>query len=585
MKNFFKRKWKLSAVVCAIALVLALSSPIGVQINSPPTSTSSPTFELGQHQVTLTIGTEVYAAGVADYTCDGTDDNVQFQAALNALPAGGGKLFVLAGNYQWTPGATVSRAVDSVTIEGVGKATYFAGNNSTALFSAGSQSNWVFRDFSTDVGGITISSATNWLFNNIWIGTTYYGSSGLFASTSTATYIVGVNTATDDVPDSTGYWVKKGSTGEIVRSTTDANAEDDIQAAIDACNIGDVYGGEGTVYLSKGTFSISATIYLRSRISLRGSGGYFDANLQGRGTVLKLANNANCDVIREYGYPDAQFFLDMRDIAIDGNKANNISGDGIAIGSVAQGGPCAYLNFVNITIVNCVGIGFNFYTPNKTTLTNPNVLGCGSYGINCFGGEGYVLINACVQSCGFVTSVPAIHFLGRESTIMTTYLEGNYNGFYMRGKESIILGLVTSANNTDYAFKEETDGQENIILGIRTQPGENIITGGVSSIYGSYNQPLTLAGTNTTFLGGTGYVTKNSGTATILSGSTTIQVTHGLATTPTGVQITPTANTTNPISFWWIDTLTSGNFTINVNTNPGASGATFDWRAVIGEGN
>ena len=35
----------------------------------------------------------------ADYVCDGTDDHVQIQAALDALPAQGGSVLLLAGNY------------------------------------------------------------------------------------------------------------------------------------------------------------------------------------------------------------------------------------------------------------------------------------------------------------------------------------------------------------------------------------------------------------------------------------------------------------------------------------------------------
>jgi hypothetical protein len=82
-----------------------------------------------------------------------------------------------------------------------------------------------------------------------------------------------------------------------------------------------------------------------------------------------------------------------------------------------------------------------------------------------------------------------------------------------------------------------------------------------------------------------GYITENSGLATVLNTATSIVVNHGLATTPTRVLITPIENPTNPVSFWWVDTLTATQFTIHVNADPGASNLDFDWRAVIGEGN
>jgi len=41
----------------------------------------------------------------ADYHCDGTADDVQIQAAIDALPAGGGKVFLLEGTYALTVNA------------------------------------------------------------------------------------------------------------------------------------------------------------------------------------------------------------------------------------------------------------------------------------------------------------------------------------------------------------------------------------------------------------------------------------------------------------------------------------------------
>lgn len=43
----------------------------------------------------------------ADYVCDGTDDDVQIQAAITALPASGGKIVLLEGNYYPTSSNTL----------------------------------------------------------------------------------------------------------------------------------------------------------------------------------------------------------------------------------------------------------------------------------------------------------------------------------------------------------------------------------------------------------------------------------------------------------------------------------------------
>lgn len=76
--------------------------------------------------------------------------------------------------------------------------------------------------------------------------------------------------------------------------------------------------------------------------------------------------------------------------------------------------------------------------------------------------------------------------------------------------------------------------------------------------------------------------TENSGTATVPSGATTVVITHGLATTPTRVLLT--ARIWSNASKAWVTTLTATQFTINVDADPGAGTAIFDWRAQVGEG-
>lgn len=80
------------------------------------------------------------------------------------------------------------------------------------------------------------------------------------------------------------------------------------------------------------------------------------------------------------------------------------------------------------------------------------------------------------------------------------------------------------------------------------------------------------------------FVTENSGTATVVSGSTSIAVNHGLATTPTRVYISLTNNPTNDPQVCWVDTLGVAQFTIHTKVDPGATGAIFNWRAQVGEG-
>lgn len=70
------------------------------------------------------------------------------------------------------------------------------------------------------------------------------------------------------------------------------------------------------------------------------------------------------------------------------------------------------------------------------------------------------------------------------------------------------------------------------------------------------------------------------GTATIAAASSSIAVTHGLGRTPlaTEIMVNP-IETLGSASFWWVDTLTPTQFTINVNANPTGADVDFVWRA------
>ena len=75
--------------------------------------------------------------------------------------------------------------------------------------------------------------------------------------------------------------------------------------------------------------------------------------------------------------------------------------------------------------------------------------------------------------------------------------------------------------------------------------------------------------------------TTNSGTATVANATTSIVVTHGLVDTPTRVFLM--ARLWSNASKAWITNLTTTQFTINVDADPGAGTAIFDWKAQLGE--
>lgn len=76
-----------------------------------------------------------------------------------------------------------------------------------------------------------------------------------------------------------------------------------------------------------------------------------------------------------------------------------------------------------------------------------------------------------------------------------------------------------------------------------------------------------------------GWVTQNNGNSSIASGATTVTISHGLDVTPEAHDfvLQQSGATTNPSYITSITSITSTQFTVTCNTNPGASSLPFEW--------
>ena len=79
-----------------------------------------------------------------------------------------------------------------------------------------------------------------------------------------------------------------------------------------------------------------------------------------------------------------------------------------------------------------------------------------------------------------------------------------------------------------------------------------------------------------------GYVTENSGSATITSLNTSVVVNHGINRLPSlsNISITPQNSLGNSSKFW-ISNVTTTQFTINVDVSPSSIDAIFSWKVII----
>jgi parallel beta-helix repeat protein len=212
--------------------------------------------------------------------------------------------------------------------------------------------------------------------------------------------------------------------------------------------------------------------------------------------------------------------------------------------------------------------------------------------------------------------------------IKSTYSEGIYLEY---NKRSIVLGNVIedgNNGNTAYSALAINYGERNIVKGnqvesltthgislqntVRNIVKNNVIKAAAHGIIlgasSNYNlveanviefgwNPIVIVDSsyNTIFLndcnGGIqvigdstanvikhnrGYVTENSGIATILSGQTSVTVAHGLVATPSKVVVTPRGN----IGSVWVSARNATNITISCSSAP-TTNTMVDWYAEV----
>lgn len=83
----------------------------------------APTTSTGKRTVRFSIGTSTngWTANDCDYLCDGTDDQVEINAAIQALPSGGGEIVILDGTYNISATILINR--NNVSLIGNGRNT------------------------------------------------------------------------------------------------------------------------------------------------------------------------------------------------------------------------------------------------------------------------------------------------------------------------------------------------------------------------------------------------------------------------------------------------------------------------------
>jgi len=419
---------------------------------------------------------------------------------------------------------------------------------------------------------------------------TFYLSGGIYSGAPTYT-LWG-----EGVPETPTYYAKNAN-GYIV--STSSNASQVIQKAVDGCNNGD------NILFKKTSYHIDTQITIPKSISLFGEGISYTAFYQWTNniTMFKYTETTAGITIKDllfYGAQDDGILLDFRKTVkycfVENCKFYHQAGTCISM-IRADGGSISFENKIigNTINVNASGTLLHAYS-SELWLEH-----------NKFGSNGFGIVD--------LAYCPNLHVADNGFEHASLYV-GYTNGFeIVNNWWTNVYDYAIWVRHNEIAYKElRSIINENIILdvegvdlptvfGIRLDSASNDIQKvdiknnriritNASSVgiwmteLASYhvtnctitgNDVSEVAGTgisfnfvNNTVRYNVGFVTENSGTATVTTGAT---VAHGLVATPTSVLITPTVTGLTDI---YVSDVGASTFKINF---AGGGSQTFYWFA------
>lgn len=519
--------------------------------------------------VTLVVAASDSSAAAkagADYVCDGTLDDVQILAAITALPSGGGTVQLLEGNFEGL-GVRIHNK-SNVTIQGQGFGTIYKLKDGLSQAEADAGSNTL----------IWVTGTSDWVIvRDITLNGNKSNQTNLTAP-GLYTYI--------------GIYFEQVSHGFV----ENVYAYDCASGGIYMSNAG---GGDHHTLrcIKTKTCGLSGTndragIHCEGCLHVSISHWLDDGSMRGGqfdGSDLHLDDFRLLDTVGNgLHLSDAIRFM-IRNGIID--TAGNY-------GIVFDTGDDedAYLSDIYIKDSTNSGIAINDTTMTGFRMDRVVIDGAGTTG--GFAGTG-TITDGRVHQCKVKDST-ANNFQVGGMTYIDCYAEGagaGYSGFF--GQDLVIIGGESKNNGTSaengYGVRLSR-GSNSRIIGLRayddrTPKGQKYgvwINSEVANaivdscdVAGNLTAAIQDDGTTSYIRDNLGYVTENDGTSSIDSGQTTKVVAHGLATTPTVINILFAEQGTADYGRWWVDTVGATNFTLNVSADPGASNLDFWWEAKV----
>ena len=523
------------------------------------------------------------AVSAFDYGAVGdgvTNDTAAIQAAVNAASATGGSVSLPAGNYLIT--SSIIFTGDNVSFSGVGAASKiivsasWSSPSSEAVFFIDQRENIVVSNVQCDLDNIAIAAELTET-NSSRIESCVFNDAPTFVSVN---IIIKENCADITVTNCV-----------FVRSLNYSVAVNDSRRVIVSnCS---AYDGEGRVGFNSGAQECTAV----------GNVFYMTIDREGSGVPgFSLVDCVNCSVVGNTIVSTAPKIGTGADgIGVNADEQNTISGNtisGFRIG-IDLSNSSDNITVTGNTISDCTfGIGSDF-GGSRLSIVGNVIRSCDTgIGKNF----SYAIIQSnIIRNCGVGIHLDdnARFCVVDSNQIISTAEEGiiiNSTGTIQKHTitKNQLIGIGTSATveGTYYAIRADklydswvcynttetfggglrlsglitvTAGASNTIAFNRilnTTPGNRIVAAADDQVYKNVN-----------------HITERSGTAIIPSGSTNISVSYSMNITPTAenIVITPTNSMGNATKFW-VDNISNLGLRINVDVDPGATGASFSYK-------
>jgi parallel beta-helix repeat protein len=461
----------------------------------------------------------------ADFVATGVNDQVTIQAAIDALPAGGGKVLLLEGTYIIHPlnpvpaiighpstyGINVSRSNISVVGQGLGTILRMVGgvNASAGVITSFSPtgntlSNIHFSKFKVDLNG-TAQAATG-------LTVSYFGVRF--------------------------FRVRNSSISEILV-------------------VNNVYGENITIGQS------SECIIINNMV--RHSGG--DGIGIGESTNCLIANNV-INLTNPHGWilsEGIDLAHSANEITVTGNVLLN-TGSGIAMREASHN------NLIEGNrILNAFGKGIIILDGSNRNSIKNNVIRSSTMEGIFVGSSHFSSITGNVVS---ESRSHGIYIIESNNNIVSsnTFIANTQGGHGVMDLD----GAATHNNLiTNNIFRHAGIGVIPF-KSIRLHPAvaDNWVIN--NDVRHGASGSIINAGARNIIRDNAGHVTENSDTVTIPTGATSVNITHGLAATPLRVLVTPTTDTAG--RRFWVSARTATIFTITLDARHTAP-ISFDWKA------